>query len=205
MKRIIKLTNEEIIDGIRTKDSSVCSYIYKNYYPVIEKIILSQYQGTVAQAKDIFQDALMTVFTAAAGDIPLKIDYSFITFFSTICKRRMIDEIRKSKKLIRENKFDAVENDDPMICDIIIEEDKVRLFEKHFTQLGQKCKELLTLFLEGLSIREITCKLNMSSDQFTKKRRLQCKISLFKKIYEDPSLKELINGKPWTIREIPRW
>ncbi|PKP22533.1 MAG: hypothetical protein CVU05_03515 [Bacteroidetes bacterium HGW-Bacteroidetes-21] len=205
MSRVEEITNDVIIEGIRTKNSSIISYIYKNYYPIIENIILTQYHGSVAQAKDIFQDALLTVYTATTGEVPLKINYTFITFLSTICKRRMIDEIRKSKKETREIEFDCILNDEPNICDLIIEEDKVRLFEKHFTKLGEKCREILSMFLEGLSIKEITCKLNMSSDQFTKKRRLQCKISLFKRIFEDPTLKELINGKPWSIREIPRW
>lgn len=205
MNHLASFSNEEIIDGIKCRNEAVLNYIYYNFYPEIEYIILNQYNGTIAHAKDVFQDAMLTIYTASCAEPPLKIQYSFITYLATICKRRMRDELQCTKKEIQVNNYEEVEDSDPTINERIIEEERVRLFEKHFNLLGEKCAELLTLFFEGYSIKEITERLNMSSIQFTKNRRLQCKNILFKSIYHDPTLKELINGKPWTIREIPRW
>jgi RNA polymerase sigma factor (sigma-70 family) len=198
-------SNEEIIAGIRSSDKLVLSYIYRTCYPVIERIILNEYRGSVEQAKDVFQDALLTLFTASSSDPPLKITHSFITYLTIICKRRMIDEIRENKKEFLGYDINEFVDDCPSIIDYMQEEDRIRIYEKHFQELGEKCRELLTLFLEGHTVAAITTMLSMSSEQFTKNRRLKCKRSLFKRIYDDPTLKELINGKPWTIREIPKW
>jgi len=205
MNHQVNYSNEEIIDGIRCRNEEVINYIYCNYYPEIEHIIINQYNGTIAHAKDVFQDALLTIYTASCADPPLKIQYSFFTYLATICKRRMRDELQCTKKEISVYNYEELEDPDPTINERIYEEERVRLFEKHFNLIGKKCEELLTLFFEEFSIKEITEMLKMSSVQFTKNRRLQCKNMLFKSIYNDPTFKELINGKPWTIREIPRW
>ena len=198
-------SNEELVEGIRCNNKTIISYIYINYYPLIEKIILNQFKGSIEQSKDVFQDALLVIYTASCGNPPLKIQKAFSTFLTTICKRKLIDEFRGTKKEVLGYNVDDFEDEEPSIIDMLNKEDRIRLYEKHFNLLGEKCKELLTLFLEGHSISAITRMLKMSTEQFTKNRKLQCKISLFKRIYEDPTLKELINGKPWNIREIPRW
>jgi len=197
-------TCEEILKGIKEQNKEVLLYIYQAYYPIVESIIINQFNGNREQAKDLFQEALCTIYTTLVNTLNFKLQYKFITFLATICKRRMIDEIRKKKKLKYELKLDDYE-DDNYISALIEKEERIKLYEKHFNKLGEKCKTILQMFIHGYSIKQVLAKLNMSSEQFVKKRKLQCKISLFRSIYKDPILKELINGKPWTIREIPRW
>lgn len=198
------MTNDKIIEGLKSNSSEVLNFIYQNYYPVIEEIILYKYYGNKDDAKDIFQDGLLTAYSALMADPPLILQYKFITFLIAVCKRRMIDKIRTTKKKLIIDEHIEIESDTNII-DYITNEDRKRLIEKHFSQLGEKCKALLRLFLEGHSITEVTLELDMSSEKFTKNKRLRCKKELFKKIYNDPLLKELSDGKPWTIREIPRW
>lgn len=199
-------SNEQIIDGIVSNNTSIMDFIYQEYFPVVENIIRNKFYGSKEDAKDIFQDALIVLYRGACSSPPLKIKYSFFTFFATICKRKMIDQIRKNEKFVHyENEDDLPTESEKEILELIHKAEKIKLYKKYFFELGEKCQELIRLFLEDYSIAEITNMLKMSSENFTKKRRTQCKDSLFIKIYEDPQFKELINGKPWTIREIPRW
>ena len=91
------------------------------------------------------------------------------------------------------------------IIEFINKAKRIKLYQKHFSEIGEKCQKLLNLALDGYSIREITTILNFSSENYTKKRKTLCKESLFKKIYYDSQLKELLYGKLWDIRKIPRW
>lgn len=198
-------SSDGILEGIRNHNKEVLQFIYNNCYPLIKNIIIKHFYGSEDQAKDVFQDALLTIYTGVTTDPPLKIQHNFIAFLTTVCKRRMIDEMRKNKNEIHDLEIDWMEDSDDTINDLIVREEKARLFEKHFYRIGERCRKLLSLFFEGHSIKEITCMLKMSSERFTKLRRFQCKVLLFKSIYKDSKLKELIDGKPWTIREIPRW
>ncbi len=198
------LTNEKIIEGFKSNNNEILILIYKNYYPVVERMIVYDYNGRAEDAKDIFQDALLTVYSALCTEPPLIIEFKFFTFLVSICRRRMIDKIRTGRIHVRLESAKAMESA-PDVLRTITHEDRVRLIEKHFKELGEKCREILRMFLKGYSVSEVTLKLNMSNDQVTKNRRLKCKKELFVKIYNDPLLKELIDGKPWNIREIPKW
>jgi RNA polymerase sigma factor (sigma-70 family) len=199
-------SNEQLLEGIKLNDYNILTFIYQYYYPMIEPIIMKRYGVDIDDAKDVFQDALIVIYEGVCSDSPLKINYSFFTFIATICKRNMFNKTRNKLKMVQyenEEKHPAI--DDSEIFELIEKADRIRIYKKHFNDLGEKCRKLLTLVLKEVSIKEITSFFNFQSENFTKKRRNQCKESLFKKIYNDPQLKELINGKPWTIREIPRW
>jgi len=205
MSQLAVYSDDELILGIKNSNKEILIFIYKNYYPKIEGVLLKQLGCNSECAKDVFQDALISIYTKVCSKQTIKIQYSFLTFLITLCKRRMIDKIRHSTFETNNHDCKDVVDEELDIIEILNKEERFRLFDKHFKQLGEKCRDILTLFLKGHTISEITIALKMSSEMFTKKRRLQCKISLFKSLYTDPELKELINGKPWTIREIPRW
>jgi RNA polymerase sigma factor (sigma-70 family) len=201
-----KYTNEQLLEGMKDNNSVILGYIYHYYFPQVEAIIIYEFRGNSDDAKDVFQDALMVVYNGIYSTPPLVIEYSFLTFLTTICKRKMIGKIRKKAKTTHYlDEDDILQPSDTDIIEMINKADRYKLYQKHFNEIGKLCRTLLKLVMEGLSNLEITERMNLSSESYTKKRKTICKDSLFTKIYYDPQLKELINGKPWTIREIPRW
>jgi len=201
----ILYSNEQLIDGIRFNNPKILTFIYRHYYPMIENIIINKYKGTTADAKDVFQDSLIVIYEGAISNPPLKIEYSFFTFLATLCKRRMIRKIHRNVNFVSyESEDELLQDSESEISELINKAERIKLYQKHLNEIGEKCRELIKLVLEGYSIKEITKKLNFSSENYTMKRRTQCKDELFKKIYFDSQLKELIN-EPWTIRKIPRW
>jgi len=199
-------SNKKIIDGIRSNNPKILAYIYRNYYPMIETIILNRYKGSVADAKDIFQDSLIVIYERVMLNPPLILKKSFIAFLTTICKRQMIDKLRDKENIVNFEKEDDFPPESELeIIELINKAKRIKLYQKHFSEIGEKCQKLLNLALDGYSIREITTILNFSSENYTKKRKTLCKESLFKKIYYDSQFKELLYGKLWNIRKIPRW
>lgn len=199
-------SNEEIIEGIRSNNPKIISFIYEQYFPMMNKMIINNYKGTTTDAKDVFQDSLIIIYEGIMSNSLLLLQNSFIALLTTICKRKMIDRIRRNMKLIHYENEDILPFESYQeILELADKTERIKLYQKHFNEIGEKCQKLIKLVLDGYSINEITKKLNFINENYTKRRRNQCKESLFKKIYFDSQLKELIYGKPWTIREIPRW
>lgn len=200
-------SNEQLLDGMRFNDTKVMTYIYQNYYPLIETILINRYKVSVEDAKDVFQESLIAMYEGAISNPPLKIQYSFIAYLTSICKWEMIKKFRNNKlQLVHyENENTLTLGIEPEILELLEKTERIKIFKTHFNEIGALCQRILKLFIEGLPIEEITTMLNFSSENYTRKRRTICKERLFTKIFSDRKLKELINGKPWTIREIPRW
>jgi RNA polymerase sigma factor (sigma-70 family) len=196
-------TSEEILDGIKNNNRLVITFVYTNYYPVISYILKRDYGVSSDRCRDYFQEAMLAIFTCLHTHNPFSIHYSFITYLLVICKRRMLDEMKRKKEVkINLNKHEIP---DPSFTanEILIKDERIKLVHRHFIKLGEKCRKIMTLFLKGFSTREITEKLNMSSEHYTKKRRQLCKVTLFKSIVNDQTYKELTDGKSRIVRKLP--
>ena len=66
-------------------------------------------------------------------------------------------------------------------------EAQYQLYRKKFRELGEGCRKLLQLSMAGKRMREIVAQLGMSSEQYARKRKFQCKQQLIRLIRQDPS------------------
>ena len=69
---------EAILSGIRDKDTNVLDFIYKSYYHQI-KVFITQNQGSMEDAKDIYQDAMLVIYQKLQQN-NLKLTCSFNTY-----------------------------------------------------------------------------------------------------------------------------
>ena len=53
-----RLTDEEIIVGLRKRDNRVLQYIYKNSFNAVKQLVVHN-AGSDSDAEDIFQEALI--------------------------------------------------------------------------------------------------------------------------------------------------
>lgn len=197
---------EDILKGLINHDRNVIIYLYTDIYPMIEKLLIKEYNATIEDARDIFQNALLSLYTYLLTKPSLKIEQTIFTFFYMFSKRRMIDKIRikiKQRKLA--DKTAVYEETEPEIIEILMKEERMKLYSKHFGKLGEKCQVLLQLVFEGQTIKKITEILEFKSERFTQRQRLICKESLFRKIYSDPIFKELNYETSFDIRKLPKW
>ena len=133
-------------NAIRANDEAVLKKLYDSNYRTIEKYVLKN-NGCIDQAKDIYQEAFITVWR----NIQLEKFYpesenSLAAYLCQIARNKWIDHLRskqykKSKaihdlahKLPAENTDEEEENN--FINDV----------KEHFKNLGENCKEVLTMF-----------------------------------------------------------
>ncbi|WP_299190293.1 sigma-70 family RNA polymerase sigma factor [uncultured Aquimarina sp.] len=120
--------------------------------PPVRKLI-RQYQDTV---EDIFQEALVLLYhKLRSGDIELPIS-SIETYFIGICKNMWRNKLRKQRRIEHQeiNEKNLVDTSDSILTGIT-KEHQLDLFQKHLNNLSNSSKNVLNLFFEGKSMKDI--------------------------------------------------
>jgi len=176
-KTIEKISNIDLIKGLKAKDRKCYNYLYKNYSAKLYGIALHITQQTDI-AEDVLQETFIKVFKFVH-----KFDDSKGTFFTwmlNICRNGAIDKIRYGKES-KKIQFDSLN------VDIVSETNpEISLANSELWTLLDKLdddhKELLKLsYYYGYSHSEIAEKLNMPFG--TVKSKIRIAIRELRKIY----------------------
>ncbi len=158
-----KSFTEQLI-AIKANDERTLQKIYRENYFKTEKYVLEN-QGTVAEAKDIFQEA----FIAAWRNIKLdrfhpENESSLAGYLYTIAKYKWLDCLRSAhfRKTVSMDNI-STRTEEPAPYADLNEDDQQYLQQvrTHFEQLGANCREVLTrYYYKKESLRTISSALN---------------------------------------------
>jgi RNA polymerase sigma factor (sigma-70 family) len=185
-------SNSDLIKGIRNHDSFILGYVYDTYYPLIEGYITHN-QGSVEQARDIFQDAMIVVYNRIKSG-ELELSCKFGTYLYAICKNIWVQE--RKKHLLRVEKLKQhplMVNDPGPADDPLLQIHLTTLFNKHFEELSKDCQKILSMYFNNFSVEEIRMAMNYKDLHHTADRKYRCKKSLVNRIVKDPLFKRLKN------------
>ncbi|PVW14214.1 RNA polymerase sigma factor [Marixanthomonas spongiae] len=175
--------NRELIDEIYTKFApKVIGYVRKN-------------SGDEAAARDIIQEALITVYDQAKTK-GLQLTCPFDAYFFLICKRKWLNVLKK-----RSNKEVTIEEERLSIHDDAHEhatatqefEQQQNLYIAMLSKLGETCKKIITLGFSSMSMQEVADQLDITYAYARKKKSL-CIGKLTQLIKESPEYQQLKNG-----------
>jgi len=190
---MIRYSDEAIIEGLKLRHDDMIKYVYRELYPVIKNLIVSN-SGTDEDAEDIFQDALVIVYKKGK-DEELVLSSSFKTFFYSVCKNLWLQRLGKLKDI----RQIFVEVEEPVTLPesitkemYTVEDEKIKLYQKHFLSLGDDCQKVLRLFLRKISLREIAEIMGYKTEKYAKTRKYDCKEELKNRILNDPNYLNLI-------------
>lgn len=179
------------IDGLANNDSAIIQSIYKKFVPKVVHYVKNN-SGDKDQAQDVVQEIMILLFNQAKAK-KLQLTCPFDAYFFLLCKRKWLNEIKKSS-----NKGVTIDDDMPsinehteeMVTETEVFDEKQKLFDHMFQKLGDKCKELLKLSFTVKSMEEVAEKLNVSYGYVRKKKSL-CVGQLTQWIQETNSFKSL--------------
>jgi RNA polymerase sigma factor (sigma-70 family) len=182
---------EEIIEGIKERDSRILDHIYENYIHLITDLV-RQNSGTNEDAKDIYQDAILIIYQRVRKN-ELKLNCTFGTYIYSVCRLLWLKNLEKKKteRKYLDEKSNYIELDDNLL-DIFEKNDRQKLYQYHFNKLSFKCQKILELSLAGISANEIARILNFKSEVYVRKRKHICKENLVSKIKMDHRYRELV-------------
>ena len=163
-KSINSLSQSELVYAIKSNDPNILKFFYTENYTKIESLILKN-SGSVEYAKDIYQDAFITVWTHIKNDkfVP-KNDTALQGYLYKIAKNKWMDVLRSKsfknfKSLNYENLIYVKDEKDE---NIDLKNNKLKIAMLAFKNLGQPCKKLLsTFYFDKKSLKEIASELKI--------------------------------------------
>lgn len=188
----VNYSKEKVIEGIIRGDSEVLKYLYQENFRRI-KFLITTNNGSEADAEDVFQETLVVLYRKLREN-NYQITSSLNTFIYAVARMMWLKELshRKLKPEIFDSE-DSFISDAPNILDLIEKNERLKLFREKFEELSSDCKKVLSMFLNNLSVKEITSIMSYSSEQHTKNRHYRCKKSLIERIKSCKQFKELGN------------
>lgn len=182
---------EEILEGLRNKDTNVLDFIYKNFFQQI-KVFINKNSGSDEDAQDIYQDAVLVIYQKIMND-NLTLNCSFNTYLYSVCRLLWLKQLEKRRKSqeYAEDSEEVIELDDG-ILKLYSSNERYIIYQDHFKKLSQNCQKILELYMARIQLKEIANILGYKSDLYVKKRKHQCKEKLVNSIKNDPRYKELL-------------
>ena len=178
------------LQGLKNQTVEVLQEIYDNYFPSI-KAHVSNNSGNVADAEDIFHDALIVVYRKVKENM-LELSSSFHTYLFAISKNLWLKRLNRKKRqsgvTIEDAEVLKLENNAEQEIEIT---ERFALYREMFQLLGEDCQKLLQLFFEKKNMEEIAKAMGFGSEGYARKRKFQCKDKLTKLIKSDSRFNEL--------------
>jgi len=168
-------------------EDKVISQLYSDLYPPIKNYVLKN-NGTDEDAKDLFQDGILVVLNIIRKNESL-IDKNLGLFLFKVCKFKWLNELKKKKTRI--GNFYLSVNDLELVSDKItseesIENQKLRLFDRHFCKLSPSRRLILALYFIGIPIPGIMSITGINSEEYARRKIYLSKKDLISRISNDP-------------------
>jgi RNA polymerase sigma factor (sigma-70 family) len=189
-----KLALGEIIEGIKRRDNKVLTYIYEELFPGISSYI-TNHGGTVDDAKDVFQEAIIIIFRQIE-EKSLDIKTGFENYIYGIARLIWLKLVRS--KDIQKRNLHLIEEPEPeySLAEELIDDDfELRIFRKHFLEMGQECQKILKLSANDVSNSNIAEMMGYKNEQVVRNIKYKCKEKLIEKIKNDPEYIELLKNR----------
>ena len=185
-----KMVNKDqrLINGIINGEQEVLKHFYRDNIYYVRNYILRN-SGNMEDVEDIFQDALVVLYQKLRSG-RIEIHAPVRTYFYGICKNLWLTRLRKKEKLIINDDNGLEERLTNEVLENQENQEREHLYQKHFQKLSPDNKQLLHLFFEGKSMKEIS-KICGYSEGYARKKKFDAKKKLFAMIEDDPMYREL--------------
>ena len=139
--------------------------------------------GQREEMKDLVQDAFIIMVEKITGEGYN--DGSLLHFWVGIAKGLLRNKVKRDARtdLVDDSlKFDDATTESPETH--LLNKEKIEILDGLLSKLGERCKSVLLMWANGYSMREITAKLDFSSEVMARKTKFKCKEKLVKIVYD---------------------
>jgi RNA polymerase sigma factor (sigma-70 family) len=187
IRQILPKTRDdrELLEGLRSGDNSVISYIYKTCYPSVSHLITGN-NGSEDEAKDVFQEAVMVLYDKVTHE-NFELSSKLSTFLYAVSRRLWLKQINKRENAMGTSDSDVLEIAD-VESDVQIHLQKEHEFAKMdsaMNQLGEPCQTILRdFYIRNKSMNEICEKFGYTNTDNAKTQKYKC-LQRLKKLFFD--------------------
>ncbi|MBK9254340.1 MAG: sigma-70 family RNA polymerase sigma factor [Saprospiraceae bacterium] len=185
------------LKGIRENDHQIIDEIYRKFSGSIISLV-HQNNGTTADARDIFQDVMISIFRQANNGLELKC--SFNTFLYLACKKRWISYAQskyRSKTSYGDDNVGNVFSINEEVNHFLKEDEKFKLMMEKVKMMNEGCRDVIELSWKRgedgnyMSWMEIAQILEVSY-AYVRKKASECKSRLIDLVRKDVRFRELL-------------
>lgn len=174
MIKDIGYTREQIVRGVKSSDDAVLNYLYRNNYPMIRNLVLSN-SGSEADVRETLHQGIIIFFEKCIQpDFELTCEVS--TFLYAICRNILLKRIKQTSLNVELTDYhsDLIADEDLREEILELNEQQNKLYRLLET-IGESCKKLLKLYyFEKLKFDEIAVKLNYTNADNAKNQKYKC-------------------------------
>jgi len=182
-----RLSDEEILTGIRKRDNLVLQYVNKNSFNPVKQLIIHN-AGSDKDAEDIFQEALIIIFKKLKDEQDFTLTSSFGTYIYSISRLLWLKHLRNIKKIeidpLNRDLEERIEFEEP--SPVQDKDLRMAIYQRTLLKIPEDCQKILRLTAQDITSKEIARQLGFRSEGYVRKRRHFCKGYLINKIKEDP-------------------
>ncbi len=167
------MNDAAIIQGIKENGNAPYAYLYKTAYPVVERFIL-QNSGSAADARDIFQNALIVLHNKAEAG-KLEVTSSLKTYLYSICRNLWLKELREKRKLNINVAEEIDESAEEKIIDNDTQNSFLQKLARAFSKMTGHCKMLIiSMFYKNKSIAAVAAENGYKNAHTAQNQKYKC-------------------------------
>jgi RNA polymerase sigma factor (sigma-70 family) len=183
--------DQKYVDGLAENNTFIIQAIYDKFASKVINYV-KQNSGDAYDAQDVIQETIITIYNQAKQK-KLQLTCPFDAYFFLLCKRKWLNQLKKSKiKEVTINEAILSKDDEAQLLafETSIFENKQSLFNEMFQQLGEACKDLLNATFKLKSMEDVADSLSITYAYARKKKSL-CIGQLTKMVQASPKFNQL--------------
>jgi RNA polymerase sigma factor (sigma-70 family) len=146
--------------------------------------IVSGNNGSADDVQEVLQESIVTLYKKAL-EPDFNLRSALRSYFYGIARNQWYGQLRHRQRFTGE----MVELPDDY--EEQMEEDRQQgLIHKTILRLSEECRKLLNMVSRGMSFKEISKNLKLSSEEYARRKKYLCKESLVKLLKEDPEFRD---------------
>jgi RNA polymerase sigma factor (sigma-70 family) len=184
-------TNEQLLlKGLAHNDSKAAETIYKDNFNMVLAFILNN-SGSYEEAKDIFQEAMITLYEKAKSD-SFVLTCQIKTYVYSVCRRLWLKRLQQIGKTTS-----GIENYEETV---IVEDDlemherrnvEFNMMDRALNSLGEPCKSLLeAYYIQKKGMSEIALLFGYTNADNAKNQKYKCLMRLKKLFFTQYNIGE---------------
>jgi RNA polymerase sigma factor (sigma-70 family) len=181
-----RITDIDIIEGVRNQDVKILNWLYDNYLQTIRSHIFNN-SGTEQDVSDVFQDTIIIVYNLI-NENKLDLNGDLKGYFFGIARNIWNKQLKQNGKTTELTEDIPEETDSDEIIDPVLE----RVVSRAFSKLKPDQQEILNLYSDGLSYEEIAVRLNFKNETYARRKKYLSKEALLDIVKDDPEYQEYL-------------
>ncbi len=184
-------TNEQLLlRGLADNDTKAIETIYKDNFKMVQAFILNN-SGSYDDARDIFQEAMITLYEKAKSD-SFVLTSQIKTYIYSVCRRLWLKRLQQMGRYVAQTEIldETVAVED----DIAIHDKRnadFAIMDRAMNSLGEPCKSLLeSYYIQKKGMQEIAADFGYTNADNAKNQKYKCLMRLKKLFFSQYNIGE---------------